>query len=379
MKQPTRRDFLAAFAAAAAPPGDWKAHGFSEAQREEIRGYLRAASEAQEIAGGSLAIVHEGEVILREGFGYADLESQEPFGVDRINHLASVSKSITSTVAVMLDEKGILSLDAPVKKYLPEYADVKLAGQPLERDILVWQGLAHRSGFAGNGERGEDAQEVMHLSVQEYMARKLADGLSYQPGDRFDYGGLGYMMVQSAIEKTTGKPFDAVARELLLDPLGMPRTTLRPSDDDLAENPTRYQRRQGKLTASRTFPNGYGARNLLSSAGGYFSTLDDMSRFVAFHLAGGVADGKRLVSSEKLARMRRPHPADPGEFAPYGLGLNLQPGRIGEARHLGASGAMIWLSPGRKVGGVLLTQTRWEGNRRFQDAFEAKVTGVFAA
>ena len=378
MPQPTRRDFLAAFAATAVPLGDWRAHGFSGAQREQITGFLRAAAEKQEVAGASVAIVHEGEVILRESFGYADLKTREPFGKDRINHLASVSKSITSTVAVMLDEQGVLSLDAPVKKYLPEYADVKVQGEPLARDILMWHGLAHRSGLPGNGDREDNPEEVMHLSVTDYMARKLEQGLAYQPGERFDYGGLGYMMVQSVIEKTTGKAFDAVAREMLLEPLGMTRTTLRPSDDDLAENPTRYQRRDGALAPGRTFPDGYGARNLISGAGGYFSTLDEMTRFVAFHLAGGRVEKKRLASAKALTRMRRPHPVDHGSFAAYGLGLNVQPRGLGEARHLGASGSLIWLSPKRKTGGILLTQTRWEGNRPFQNAFEAQVNSIFA-
>ena len=378
MQQPTRRDFLATFAAAAIPAGDWKAHGFSSARRDELHGFLSAAAEAQEVAGAALAILHEGEVIFRESYGYADLKTRESFRTDRINHLASVSKTITSTLAVILDEKGVLSLDAPIEKYLPAFADTKVQGGPMTSKLLVWHGLAHRSGFPGNDAR-EDASAIMNLPVAEYIEQKRREGLVSQPGERYAYGSLGYMMVQAAMEQATGKPFEALIREQLLEPLGMKRTTLRPSDQDLSENPARYQRKDGALMAARSFPPGYGqSLRLLNSAGGFFSNLDEMSRFVAFHLAGGQLESKRLASADALSRMRRPHPADPGKFIPYGLGLNLQPGRIGEARHLGASGAMMWLDTTRKTGGVLLTQTRWEGNRGFQDAFEAKIKGIFA-
>jgi CubicO group peptidase (beta-lactamase class C family) len=278
--------------------------------RQKLRGMLEQAVEQHETAGGVLLILHQGEVVFREAFGYADLESKRPFRVDDRCFIASLTKPISSTLMVMLDERGVLSLDDPVEKWLPEFKGITVQGKgPASSPPLIWQLLSHRSGLPGSEDPG--ALKMPHgprSALAGIVANWAKAGLLAQPGARFAYGNAGYMTASRIVEVATGRAYEAVLKESLLQPLGMSRTTFRPSAADLAAMPRRYLRtKEGLKPDTRTYiaPEGDA---LVNPAGGLFSTADDLGKFLRLHLDGGMAGGKRLVSRESLARMYRPQP-----------------------------------------------------------------------
>src|SRR4051794_14468152 len=357
--------------------------GLTDVQRQALRAVMEGAIDRGVIPGGSLLLLSHGRVVYREAFGLADLESRRPFTTEAPCFIASLTKPITATFFVMLDERGVISLDDPVEKFLPEFRGIRVKGRsPPATPPRVWQLLAHRSDLPGNADLGDarpnraqrSPDEVGVLGASDSLAGVVArwagEGLLAEPGTRFAYGSPGYMAAARIAEVVLGGRYERLLREWLLAPLHMTRTTFRPDAEVMRQVPVRYLRTEAGLereTRAHPLP---GPDGLVNPAGGLYSTLDDLASFLALHLDGGLADGKRLVSPQSLARMYRPHPpraanlANAGETdGGYGLGWNIMTA-AGSVRHLGGSGTMAWLDLPRQNAGVLLTQVPWNGNHQ---------------
>ena len=353
--------------------GDWLGHGFTEAQREELRALLRDSAAKQEISGAAFLLIHKGEVIFREGFGYADLETKRPFRPEDPCFIASLSKSISSTVMVMLDERGVLSLDDPVEKWLPAFKGVRVQGKTAPAaPPLVWQLLSHRSGLPGNADPGAArAPNGPKSHLDELIAGWIKTGLLAEPGARFAYGNAGYLTASRIAEVAAKQDFEALLSTLLLEPLGMSHTTFRPSPEALKTAPRRYNRTKKGLEPETRQPPLPAPGGLVNPAGGLFSTVDDLGRYLLFHLNGGAWGGKQLVSKKALARMYRPHPVA------YGLGFNV--GGSPKIRHLGASGTLLWLDFEHDSAGVLLTQVPWGNHHELIPRLTGKIASFYSS
>ncbi len=385
----TRRDWLCATASlggvvcarrlGAATATESRAPALGGAQAAALRGVMQDAIERQTIPGGALAILSRGQVVFRESFGRAAFDAEQPFAVDAPCFIASLTKPISATYFTMLDEQGVISLDDPVEKFLPEFKGVKLKGKntPVMTTLRVWHLLSHRSGLPGNADlgdarpqRGAQSPDAAASepgfggnSLAEVIQGWLKEGLWAEPGERFAYGGSGYMVAARIAEVVLGERYERLLADALLNPLRMTRTTFFPDAETIARLPARYlPTPQGPRRDPRTMPLPKPG-GLINPAGGLCSCLDDMAAFLALHLNRGVNGGRRLVAEKSLARMYRPHPpkateAADGGGAGYGLGWNvLGPG--GFVRHLGASGTLAWVDLRRGHAGILLTQVKW--------------------
>jgi CubicO group peptidase (beta-lactamase class C family) len=384
---------------AGAKPGA-KTAPLTEAQRAALRGVITDVIGRKAIPGASLAVLSHGEVLFREAFGRAEFESERPFTVDAPCFIASVTKPITATFFASLDERGVISLDDPVEKFLPEFKGVTVQGKgPARTTLRVWHCLSHRSGLPGNADMGEArpqriargatasgteepaAAAADEHSLEQVIRRWIKEGLLAEPGARFAYGSSGYMVAARIAEVVLGKRYERLLQEALLDPLGMKRTTFHPDAETLRQLPARYQSTpNGPQRDTRTMPLP-AADGLINPAGGLCSRLDDMTAFLALHLNCGRIGGQQLIKAESLARMYRPHPPRATETAEgggigYGLGWNVQaPG--GVVRHLGASGTLVWVDLQRQNAGVLLTQVKWGATRALIPRLMKEVQAIF--
>ena len=109
---------------------DLQSHGVTQNQIESLAGIMRQAVQQGQIAGGSFLVAHKGEIVFREAFGYADIESKRPFTTDELLPIASISKPFMASVVMVLVEQGKVNLDDPVEKYLPEFKGVRVEGIP---------------------------------------------------------------------------------------------------------------------------------------------------------------------------------------------------------------------------------------------------------
>ena len=371
----------------------------TEAQRAALRGVIAAAIDREAIPGAALAVLSRGEVVFREAFGRAEFESERPFTAEAPCFIASVTKPISATFFASLDERGVIALDDPVEKFLPEFRGVTVQGKgPARVTLRVWHCLAHRSGLPGNADLGEDrpqrsargagapapghaAPPPGEFSLAEVIRRWIKEGLLAEPGARFAYGSSGYMVAARIAEVVLGRRYELLLQERLLAPLGMQRTTFHPDAATLRQLPARYlSTPNGPQRDTRTMPLP-AADGLINPAGGLCSRLDDLTAFLALHLNGGRIGGRQFIKGESLARMYRPHPPRATETAEgggigYGLGWNVQaPG--GVVRHLGASGTLVWLDRPRQHAGVLLTQVKWGATRAIIPRLMNEVHAIF--
>jgi len=367
------------------PVGDWIAHGFTAAQREQVRDVMKQGVENKIIAGGSLLLMHKGEVVFREAFGYADLKTRRPFSVDDVCFIASMTKSITATTLVKLEELGKISLDDPAEKYVPAMKGIKLRqGGVAQGKPMVRQGLSHTTGFPGNNllKKNPGDMPTEDESLGDWVDRMAGRGLVAEPGTVYAYGRTGVSMAARCAEVASGLEFEELMRQLLLEPLGMQRTTFRPSAEILESMPTAYNRtkegfvpREDRLQVLRP-------GQFINPGGGLFSTLDDLARFYAMHYNGGInGDGERVVKAETLAKTYVKQPGT-GAGAGYGLGWNLL--RLGEDgrtarffRHTGGSGTMGWIDFDRELAGILLTQVPTSTRPKFNARLMAVLSEIF--
>lgn len=311
------------------------------------------------ISGAVTLVAHEGDIVHLSAVGLADIESERPMTEDSLFAIASMTKPITATAVMVLEEEGKLSIDDPVEKHLPAFANAKLeGGEPVE-GLTIRRLLTHTSGLGGD-QGTEDSLE----DVAQRLANRPFD---FQPGERWQYG-PSLNACGRIIEVVSGQPYEAFLAERIFQPLAMKDTTFHPTPEQFQRVPTLYARENGELEPTeRPFATGEPG-SVANPSGGLFSTARDMSRFYQAILNGGELDGHRIVSEESVRRMTTPQTGDlatgftPGNAwglgwcvvrEPEGVTGMLSPGTFG---HGGAFGTQGWVDPERKAIFVLMIQ-----------------------
>tara|TARA_R110002049_G_scaffold4601_5_gene32238 strand:- start:331843 stop:334296 length:2454 start_codon:yes stop_codon:yes gene_type:complete len=357
--------------------GQWKEHGFTAEQLDRVRKAFQNGIDRKFIPGGAMTLIHNGEVILREAFGVADLETNQPFLTSSPVRIASLTKLHTSTVLVMLAEQGLLSLDEPIDTYLPEFANLRVRG----KDAIVAaptlrQCLSHTTGFVSNNVLKSGKFELDLDGSLADVARDLATKeLLAEPGKKYGYSRLGYIVAGRVAEIVTGRPFPQLMQKTLLHPIGANDATFYPSPELEQRIPVSYERTEAGFEKRTGEPLG----TVINPGGRLISTLDDVARVLLLHRNHGKVAGRQLVSAESLQQMYVPQPSTPG--AGYGLGFNIMkrnadgtPARI---RHTGASGTLAVLDFENDAILIVLTQVPQQQTLRWRNRLVETVFATF--
>ena len=293
--------------------------------------------------------------------GRASADGEAPFGPDTMFTIASCSKSFTAALAMILADKGLVDPDAPVSSYLPEFQmwDPAATEKMTLRDMLC-----HRTGFG--------AHDVIWPAPfsREEMARRIR---FIEPTDAYGspealYSNVMYALAGYVEEAVTGKSWDSLLKEYIFEPLGMTRSDgsgrVLVADPDHAEP---HYVRNGEIDRVP-----YWNVDQAGPAASITSTLRDLTKWVRFHIAGGVApDGKRLISEKRFAEMHAPHAAFKGIH--YCLGWTMGAYRgLEYQRHTGkieGYSSMIGYLPELKKGVVALVNLHCPSNPFFTDLF----------
>jgi CubicO group peptidase (beta-lactamase class C family) len=381
------------------PPG---AH-FNLLGLDRVSEYLRDQIAHNKIPGAILLIQQHGKPVYHELFGVRDVKTGLPMTDDTIFRLFSMSKPITSVVAMMLIEEGKFRLDDPVAKYLPSFANVKVgvekkAGDgsrtlelvPPNRPVTIHDLMRQTSGIT-YGFYGDSLVRKAYAAADiyagdfdnaEFVERIAKLPLHDQPGTLWQYGHstdiLGRIM-----ELVTGKSLLAIEREKLLDPLGMNGTRFYVTD------PAKLNLIARPMPNDSDFRVGFESKpeTLMkweSGGGGMVSTMADLARFSQMVLNGGKLDGKQYLSPETFELMtsdqvgpgsgvERDYFYFPGDGFGFGLGFgvrtdpgNAKPppaGSLGELKWDGASGCLFVIDRKQDMFFVLLEQTSSERQR----------------
>lgn len=310
-------------------------------------------------------LAHNGVIVDRYAAGgavrYADangtelpVDEQVPMRDDTIFDMASITKLFTSIAAMQLVEQDLLDLDAPVARYLPEFA---ASGK---RDVTVRQLLTHTSGL--------DADPVPPLwqGYRDIPARRKAvldSPLKHPPGTTYLYSDINLMTLGFLVEQATGATLDTVVRDRITTPLGMVDTGFNPPTELL----DRIAATEDELTPSRGMLRGQvhdenaWALGGVSGHAGIFSTAGDMAIVAQAILNGGTYRGARILRPDTVQKMLANHnDAFPDDA--HGLGFELDQmfymGGLSSpltAGHTGFTGTTLVIDPESRSIAILLT------------------------
>ncbi|OAI52035.1 hypothetical protein AYO47_06610 [Planctomyces sp. SCGC AG-212-M04] len=338
----------------------WLDHGRTPAERDRIRAVMTEGINRKLVPGGSVLILHRGDVVFREGFGVADLETKRPFSIDAPCRIASVTKPHTSTLMAMLVEEKLVAWDDPVDKYLPEFKGITVRGQgPAKRTPLIRELLSHTAGFPGNQVTKAGRWPIRREGPLSEIVKDIATkGLVAEPGQQYAYTGLGYMTAGRVMEVVTGKEFSELMTQRLLQPIGATHAGFLPSEEVRSKIPSPYDRASGELKPIDVAERMESAPNVPNPGGGLVATLDDVAKLALLHLNKGKVGDRQLVAEASLRALYRPQPPSRGDG--YGLGLNtMKLGRDGYAtrvRHVGASGPIVEIDFKNDLAVIVFTQ-----------------------
>lgn len=333
--------------------------------------------EDKQIAGAVTLVTRRGCIVHLDAVGCADVEEERPMKEDSLFAIASMTKPITATAVMILQDEGKLSIDDPVSKYLPEFNSVSLPDGPPSRQITIRDLMTHTSGVVGS--------QRCESTLAETASAIAARPLGFQPGSRWQYS-PGLNVCGRIIEIASGKSYDQFLKERIFEPLKMVDTTFCPTPQQRKRLARIYKPGEDKASivpASHWLTDDAGQR-APNPSGGLVSTASDMAGFYQMILNGGELDGRRIVSKAAVEKMTRLQTGElttgftPGNCwglgwcvvrEPQGVTKMLSPGTFG---HGGAFGTQGWVDPEREMIFVLMIQRSGFGN---SDA--ADVRGAF--
>ena len=282
--------------------------------------FIAREVESKEISAFSVALVDDQAVIWSKGYGFADRGRAVPATSETVYRVGSVSKLFADIATMRRVERGKLDLDAPVTRYLPDFAPKDPFGGP---PITLRHLMTHRSGLVREPPVGSYF-DATSPTLAATVASLNGTSLVYRTGERAKYSNAGVAVVGLAAEKAAGVPFEALVRDEVLGPLGMARSTFAASPDRASASMWSYH---GKTVPAPGFAMGIGP------AGGLDSTAVDLSRFVS-----AVFEGGKVIKPSTLEEMTRVQFAEPGQDRGFGLGFAIR--RFEGRRRVGHGGAV---------------------------------------
>lgn len=315
----------------------------------DLDAILQDAVDRGNMPGTVLIVGHNEHIVYRKAFGWRSLEpAREPMTVRTIFDLASLTKCIATTTAVMqLIESGRIRLNDPVAAYLPEFS------QNGKGQITVRELLTHFSGLAPDLDLGKP-WKGRDIAFKMAMESKPVN----PPGTQFVYSDINFEALGFLVEKVSGMPLDVYAEEKIFAPLGMYETRFLPPETWTPRiAPTQYDENGKMLRGTVHDPT---ARRMGGVAGhaGLFSTADDLARF-AQELLGGHA----ILSRSAIEKMSTPQqPATSSSLRGLGWDIDspfasnrgeLLP--VGSFGHTGFTGTSLWIDPNTDTYVILLT------------------------
>ena len=255
-----------------------------------------AAMKKVQVPGAALGVLC-GDAEYTAGFGVTSMDNPLPVTPETLFQIGSITKTFVGTAVMRLEEAGKLSLDMPLRTYLP---DLRLADEDTATQVTLRHCLTHTGGWLGDyfndfGD-GDDA-----------LARMVADMVALPQltplGKIWSYNNASFYLAGRVIEVVTGKPFEVALKELVLDPLGLSMTFFFPKDVMTYRFAVGHEVSETAPRVARPWAIGRASH----AAGGLVSCLPDLFRYARFHMGDGATlEGARLLAPETMALMQAP-------------------------------------------------------------------------
>jgi beta-glucosidase-like glycosyl hydrolase/CubicO group peptidase (beta-lactamase class C family) len=322
--------------------------------------------------GAAVAIGRAGVVARLDGFGYYTYESEQKTTPTSLFDLASLTKVVATTPAVMLlYDRGLIELDARLASYLPELES------SASSEVTVRQVLTHTAGFKSF----YPFERMGITSNQEVVEFIAGEQLAYEPDSAYRYSDVGMIIMAIAVERVAGQPFAAFLSDSLYEPLGMYNTGFRPTGEraiDTLVVPTevdttfRNRLMQGEVHDERAWILGGTAGHA-----GLFSTAEDVARYASMLLNKGFGNGTQIFRPETIELFTSRFPNTVGHEHAIGWDTKTLVGRASAGQffgtrtygHLGFTGTSLWIDPEADLFAILLTNRVYptRGDKRVYD------------
>jgi CubicO group peptidase (beta-lactamase class C family) len=378
-----------------------EAQGFSTERLRRIDRFLKERYlDAGRLPCAQLLISRRGQTVHQSVLGQRDPERGAPLAEDTVFRIYSMTKPVTSTALMSLVEEGLIALDDPVARHIPEWGSLGVlqAGvvgnfvtRPPERPMQVVDLLRHTSGLTyGFQYRSNVDAAYRQLDLDNFHGGRDLEGmvqalgrlpLDFSPGSAWNYS-VSTDVAGYLVQKVAGKPLDQVLQERVFTPLRMVDTGFFVREEQRGRFAACYETGpRGRLTLqddAKTSPF-FSPPKLLSGGGGLVSTAADYQRFAQMLLNGGELDGARILGPRTLKLMRANHLPGGGDltrhsrslfsesaYAGVGFGLGfavvcdpvqtLLPSSPGEFYWGGMASTAFWVDPVEEIVVVFMTQ-----------------------
>jgi CubicO group peptidase (beta-lactamase class C family) len=371
--------------------------GLSPAGLGAIRQWAEDYVDSGRLPGAHVLIARRGRTALSFACGRRSIEQDVPLARDSIFRIHSMTKPVTAAAAMRLVEENLLSLDDPVSRFIPSFADVtvnrfggsgdRLAASPADVPMTVWHLMTHTSGLTyGEGSEGIVAELYRRNRTDftphdgplaEVVERLAPIPLLFEPGTAWNYG-VSSDVLGRVIEVASGMPLDRWVFDSILAPLRMTDTSFQVPPTKLDRVATTYLADGASMApVDLAAEHGIPTEQLtLSGGGGLFSTARDYLQFAEMLRRGGTLGRVRILREMSVHLMTRNHlrgdiaarsadPADAGMTGVgYGFGIStvIDPSRtewrtsMGQLAWGGYAGTFFFIDPESDVTAVFMTQ-----------------------
>lgn len=331
--------------------GTAESAGMSAAKLADAAALLESAVKEGHVGSASILVAHRGAVVLHRGFG------QNARNGDGIYLVASITKPVTASALMLLVERGLVSLQDPVSKYLPEFQ-----GDQREK-VHVRDLLAHTSGLPDMLPENTELRRE-HAPLSEFVKHTFTTPLLFSPGTAFRYQSMGVLLASEIVQRLTRMPLAEFEQKELFGPLGMRSTVLGLGKLRIQDTAPAWADPKNDPKDEESFGwNSQYWRALGSPWGGLHTTTSDIAILLQTFLDHGSYAGKQVLSPATVRVMTSDQ--NVGLKAPWGIGWAMgraiaynafgdlvSPHTFG---HAGSTGTVAWADPETQTVCVILT------------------------
>jgi len=350
---------------------------------------FKAALDHDEMPAAAAYISYHGKEVYHKAFGWKDIESKQELKISDIFRIASMTKAVTAVAIMQLVENGLLKLDDPVSKYIPEFKDPQVltavlpdsgfTARPALREISIQHLLTHNAGI-GYGFQSEEYNamvikngitegfEERPIDLQE-NTRKIAKlPLFHDPGDNFTYS-LSFDVLGAVVEIVSGEKLDDYLSNHIFQPLGMNDTYFYLPEDKEGRLVTVYEHSSGRdgfipATYPMTQYPVAGSQIYLSGGADLSSSVKDIATFARMLLQGGRLGGIRILGEEYVNMMTSKQSEHAWWDIETGFGVSVttkagavvKPQAAGSFEFGGFFDTFCWVDPKNELIAVLFLQ-----------------------
>ncbi|HVO72566.1 MAG TPA: serine hydrolase [Ignavibacteriaceae bacterium] len=252
--------------------------------------------------GAAILIAKEGKIIYEKAYGYADVENKIPVNINTKFRIGSITKQFTAAAILKLQEKGLLNVNDPLSKYIPDF--------PRGNEVKIYNLLTHTSGIHSYTNDPDFIKTVeAEIKPEDLVDQIKKYNYEFNPGDKWEYNNSGYFLLGYIIEKVSGMSYGEFLKQNLFDPAGMKNTGVHSSHIKLENEAVGYSYENNNVTKSINWE-----MSRAGGAGSIYSTVEDL-----FHWNEALFNGK-ILSKESLEAAFTPAEIKDGINTHYGYG-----------------------------------------------------------